>query len=434
MDAAADLPPQVVDPAAVLDQERQLFYVAATRARRRLIATSVVDQDTVPSRFLFELAGSEEDLPTGWPTGRDGAQRRGLQLTDLVADLRRAVTDPAAPEHVVAAAATQLARLSEAGVVGAHPREWYGLAGLTTQRPPVAAGTAVTVTPSTVDSLMSCGLRGVLERRGARGAVTPQQIEGIVVHALVDGLAKGVGRTELVGEMERFLALQQQLPPWLLARTRRALEKMLVAAEQWISTLPADRTLAGSEVPLSVRVPPVPADDGDPPRPPAVDPLERAGPGPDNGGPEGGARPTPREVILTGRSDRIDRTGSGTMIIVDFKTGATVPSKASVAENAQLAVYQLALHLGAADRLAAGSGEPALSGGAELVYLRTGSPNVRYQPPLDDPAARQWQQTVRTAAERLASSASQAQEGRWCERCPVRSSCPLQPDGRQVTR
>ena len=54
-------------------------------------------------------------------------------------------------------------------------------------------------------------------------------------------------------------------------------------------------------------------------------------------------------MLLAGRADRIDRAPDGSLIIVDFKTGATVPSKASVAENAQLAVYQLAVHLGAAE-------------------------------------------------------------------------------------
>ena len=48
--------------------------------------------------------------------------------------------------------------------------------------------------------------------------------------------------------MEHFLSLQHQLPPWLLARTRRALRNMLSAAQAWIAELPADRSLAGSEV------------------------------------------------------------------------------------------------------------------------------------------------------------------------------------------
>jgi hypothetical protein len=289
----------------------------------------------------------------------------------------------------------------------------------------------------------------VLERRGARTATSQQQIEGIVVHALVDGLAKGVARPELLAEMEGFLAQQTQLPPWLLARTRRALEKMLSAAEIWIAGLPADRVLSGSEVELAVRVPALPEVAGDP---------------------DSAAAGAAREVWLQGRADRLDRLPDGSLVVVDFKTGATVPSKAAVAENAQLAVYQLAINLGAAgpigsasvarptdqvpppedeppdfeppdfepppDDDGASSANPAAvrTGGAELVYLRSGTPTSRYQPALDPIAARAWQATVREAAHRLASSVSLAQENRSCERCPVRSSCPLQPAGRQVTR
>jgi hypothetical protein len=366
-------------------------------------------------------------------------------LTDLIADLRRVVTDSSVPGRTAQLAAAQLARLAAAGVAGAHPRDWYGLADRSSENPPVPDGTPVTVSPSAVESLTMCALRGILERRGARGGSSQQQIEGIVVHALVDGLAKGVARADLVGEMERFLSLQTQLPPWLLERTRRALEAMLTAAERWIADLPADRRLAGSEVRLDVAVPP----DG-------VSDYQSA------------ARP----VRLAGRADRLDRAPDGSLIVVDFKTGATVPSKAAVAENAQLAVYQLALELGAADGLAEGlpgasiypgspedtpeepyDGEPPpdeaisdggaparsfadgpRSGGAELVFLRTGTPNVRRQPALAPDAAVQWRRTVRDAAQRLASSVSTAQENRYCERCPVRTSCPLQPEGRQVTR
>jgi hypothetical protein len=37
-------------------------------------------------------------------------------------------------------------------------------------------------------------------------------------------------------------------------------------------------------------------------------------------------------------------------------------------------------------------------------------------------------------AERMAGSAFAAMAGRRCGYCPVRGSCPIQPEGRQVTQ
>jgi RecB family exonuclease len=415
-------------PSESLQEERRLLYVAATRARRRLVATSVSDQDTVPSRFLPELAGSA-DLPHGWPARPDGRLRRSLQVAHLVADLRRTITDPSTPAPVADLAARQLARLATAGVDGAHPRDWYGLAGPSTTEPPVAPQAPVTLSPSAVESVLRCPLRAVLERRGARSATSQQQIEGVVMHALVDGLARGVSRPDLEAEMERFLAQPTGLPPWLIARTRRALQAMLTAAQTWIADLPAERRPMATEASLSAWLPRAAA----PPR--AVDRIVDPVivPADPETVPDHSAAPS-RPVRVKGRADRIDRAPDGSLIIVDFKTGATVPSRATVEQNAQLAVYQLALHLGAGRTLTDDDPEPGPPGGAELVYLRSGTPTVRHQSALDDDAANAWMQELRHAAEFLAAPASGAVENRSCERCPVRSSCPLQPSGRQVTR
>ncbi len=433
----------------VLNEERRLFYVAATRARRRLVATSVADQDTAPSRFLYELAGTDE-LAHGWPRQDDGSPRRSLQLANLVADLRRAVTDPTVPDRTADAAARQLARLAAAGVDGAHPRDWYGLPGPSTTAPPVPMGAPVSLSPSAVESITRCPLRAVLERRGGRAGSSPQQIEGIVMHALVDGLTRGVSRADLLAEMEVFLAQQRTLPPWLIARTRRALVTMLGAAQAWIAELPADRRPVATEAELSAWLPrgdgrPAPgshaARPADPPDESADDCSDRPSGEPDRPP----ADPVPgRPVRLNGRADRVDRAPDGSLIIVDFKTGATVPSRGAVQQNAQLAVYQLALRLGAGRALADGEGtgpgdpgpdvDRSTPGGAELVYLRSGTPTVRTQAPLDEADAQEWIRELRSAAEWLAAPTSVAVENRSCERCPVRSSCPLQSSGRQVTR
>ena len=80
--------------ATLLDEERRLFYVAVTRARRRLVVTAVHsgDGEEQPSRFLRELVPPPDE-----DDGEPEATRlpRALTLDALVAELRVALTDPA---------------------------------------------------------------------------------------------------------------------------------------------------------------------------------------------------------------------------------------------------------------------------------------------------------------------------------------------------
>ncbi|OEV05953.1 DNA helicase UvrD, partial [Streptomyces oceani] len=80
-----------LSPGALLAEERRLFYVAATRAKERLVVTAVQaqgEQGDQPSRFLAEL-GVEPRAVTSRP-------RRPLSVAALVAELRATTVDPAA--------------------------------------------------------------------------------------------------------------------------------------------------------------------------------------------------------------------------------------------------------------------------------------------------------------------------------------------------
>src|SRR5439155_4293096 len=88
----------------LLAEERRLFYVALTRARRQLVVTAVSgvdDESERPSRFLDEL---------GLPVPEVGLAGTGLlSAGSLVARLRRAVVDDATDEPDRDRAAAQLA-------------------------------------------------------------------------------------------------------------------------------------------------------------------------------------------------------------------------------------------------------------------------------------------------------------------------------------
>jgi RecB family exonuclease len=392
LDRAADLDPTVSRTPGLLADERRLFYVACTRARRELLVTANSGDERAPSRFLDELAGDRDrtglQVEFGWPHDDHGT-RRAFRLPELVGELRRAVTrssDPGVREQ----AAEQLARLAVAGVSGAHPRHWYALAGLSSTAPAVPPGTAVGVSPSAVERLQQCGLRGVLERRGARGPIEDPQMIGMVVHAAAQGLSQGMTEPQVVGEIDAFLAGQEHLPDWQQRRIRRAVTSMTTAIAHWLQQQEAGGThTVGSELTIDLDL--------------------------------GTAR-------MTGRIDHLARRPDGTLLVTDFKTSTSVESKDKAAKNLQLASYQVAVGLGG---LPGVDGKP---GGAQLLYVRSGTANPRPQPPLDPELADQAVEAIRDSAGRLAGATLLAKENPDCDRCPVRSCCPLQSEGRQVTR
>ena len=416
LDAAAGIDP-ALPAASTLDDERRLFYVAATRAREQLIVTAVDDEENTPSRFVGEIAGRDA-IGAGWPTDAHGEPARALHLPAVVADLRRAVcsggeptADGAPPADGarradgagrIHRAAVALARLAAAGVSAADPATWHGLAPVSSDAPLVAPAAEIRLSPSQVESLQQCPLRTVLERNGGRTEQTQPQLLGIAVHALAEGLAAGASDVEVDRGIDEFLRSQDHLAPWEVARLRRRMRAMRDALTSWMTDRARDRSFVGSECVIDIALP----SDGGPP------------------------------IRLTGRIDWLSADEQQRLVVTDFKTGSSPPSKAEVRGHSQLAVYQLAVALGAlgADVGASADGSAPTLGGAELVYLSTGRPVVRAQPAQTADERHHWLGELRRVGESAAGSSFVARPGEYCSRCPVRASCPVQPEGRQVPR
>src|SRR5690606_12943976 len=107
----------------VLDDETRAMHVAVSRARKRLVVSAVVADESRASRYLAliaDAAGVEV---------RDALDERGLagvsDLRTAVVARRREASRASGEER--ARHARMLAALAQAGVQGADPREWHGV-------------------------------------------------------------------------------------------------------------------------------------------------------------------------------------------------------------------------------------------------------------------------------------------------------------------
>ncbi|MFD3324213.1 UvrD-helicase domain-containing protein [Streptomyces sp. NPDC058701] len=396
-------------PGALLAEERRLFYVAATRARERLVVTAVkapAEDGDQPSRFLTELGVPPKDV-----TGRP---RRPLAVPALVAELRATTVDPGASPALRDAAARRLARLAALTddedrplVPAAHPQRWWGLYEPTRSAVPLRdRDRPVALSGSALEQLAhTCSLQWFLGREvKADAPSTAAQGFGNVVHVLADEVASGRTPADLAVLMERLDSVWDALAfdaPWKSAQekenARTALERFL----RWHTTDRGGREAVATEHEFDV----------------TLDAGEYA-------------------VRIRGSMDRVEADPQGRAYVVDFKTGKASPTKDEVARHPQLAVYQLAVREGAVDEVFDGRRPPP--GGAELVQLRQGAavrdggdavPKVQAQEPLDGA----WVgDLLATAAGRVLDERFAPAVGRHCDHCSFRSSCSARPEGRQT--
>lgn len=417
---------EIEPTASRIAEERRLFYVAATRARQRLIVTAVAGTEgegDQPSRFLAELGVRAESV--------HGRPRRPLTLAALVAELRRTCADPESSPALRDEAAARLARVADVVdghgrplVPAADPAHWWGMRELSDRAmttPVTAPELPIALSGSQLAGLLGCPREWFLSRKGqADPARNTAATFGSVIHVLADhGARADVPASELMGHLEQVWDQLSFDAKWLSTVERAEAEAALDRFVSWQSARP-QLTLLGTEVTFRVLI--------------------------DLGS---------DQVLLTGSADRVERDSDGRIRIVDFKTSRAAPQAADVAVQDQMGIYQLAVAAGAFDDLA---GPGARPGGAELVYLRLGDtgglPRSFHQASLDDvpwptdhpddgpdpsdlPAGIDQQPTwvhrrLAVAAHLVRQEKFVARVGPGCRWCSFASSCPAVPVGRQV--
>lgn len=398
-------------------EERRLFGLACSRARKQLVVTAVLAPDNEeveePSRFVVDFA-KQPDVQVSY----DGAESsfakvekagevhtpRLLSAEHVIAELRRALEDPATDKLHKAEAARQLARLAQSGLYGAHPAHWWGLADPSESEPLGTLSHRIRLSPSKIESALTCPLRTALSAVAENDENPLHLFKGILVHAAAEAFANNVPRAEIERILDDAFLANTKFPAWQhdaeLEKWRRLVGRTL----DWLSNRGTD--LVGTEMKVDVTVGTL--DDG-------------------------------TEIAIYGRMDRLERNHDGKYLVVDIKTGANPLSKEKALVHPQLLAYQLAVAGGhiegdsvrtSADPLTA----DALAGGV-LVY--PGSPRkettVRNQDPQSEEQLQEFAAQLPEIARALRGPELVAIANDRCSTCQLAEMCPVQADGKAVT-
>lgn len=351
-------------PLAVLDDRRQvlhdelrMFALAISRARSTLIISNVASADEQPSPLVRLVP---DDAP--FATVSDPLTLRGM-----VASLRRRLAaDPGSP------AASALSRLARESVPGARPDEWYGIAAPSTDEPLVDLTdpeARVSVSPSRLSTVEKSPLGWFIDTMSAGPSGFHADL-GTLLHAAMETLSTTPG-----APLEADAVMQVVDARWHEFRfdseweseyqRSRARIRAEGLADYLTSFERAGHVLAGAETGFSFEL---------------------------------------GQAVVNGKIDRVEHTADGTVVIVDLKTGTTVPRADDLPSHAQLGLYQLAAEHDGIENLPPG----AQSGGAKLLFVAAGVGGKLYresiQQPLTPDQLDAFRERVRAAAETMAGT------------------------------
>lgn len=382
-------------------EERRLFFVACTRASRALLITAVdssADDGPAPSPFVALAAGGRDVVTV---TGRP---RRPLTPTGVVAGLRQILDAPDTSPAMRVAVWSRLQDLAQvtdgrgtAIFPWADPQRWWGYREWTHNPLPwFDPEQPLPVSASGVETYVQCPRRWFLEKRvRASGSATTSLAFGNLLHLCAQAIASGdlPPDAEAVGQaLDSVWHAVGYEPGWQAAYERdqalQATQRLLT----WMAGLSGD--FVGAEMEFDAEV----------------------------------GLPSGEALRVRGKADRVDRVDDQ-IVITDFKTGKTTPTRAEVAEHVQLGLYRWVAELGALGQRG--------SAVAQLLYVRQDPPRTQADPGArlmrqDDVDLSWLVEILEGAVAGLRAEVAVARPGAGCRTCAVADSCPADPRGAQV--
>jgi len=370
---------EAISASGLAEDERRLLNVALSRASEEMFITAVLQEDNQPSSYFDKFAGEQTQITQ---------TQRAITQPALVATLR-SIANKSSNKEELDFAIRALKTLEVNGVSAANPKNWVGAINLSTQLPVVTNEEVLRISPSSLESFTECSLKWLLEQSGGKDADSTAQVLGTAIHVITAQLKEQPDLTldQLEAKLKGAWSLIDMNKGWIKDYEYRRAAEMLGKFFKW--NLENKNTLVGVEERFEF---------------------------------------TLGSAIVSGSIDRIELTAENKYYIVDLKTGATAISHENARENKQLQSYQLAVvNDGFKNKL-----DHQEVSGAELIFVgdfKAKEAKPRQQEKIDSKAV--TDELIQISAG-MSDKTFTATINERCRSCAVKSSCPIQPQGRSV--
>ena len=370
---------EAISASGLAEDERRLLNVALSRASEKIFITAVLQEDNQPSSYFDKFAGEQTQITQ---------TQRAITQPALVATLR-SIANKSSNKEELDFAIKALKTLEVNGVSAANPKNWVGAINLSTQLPVVTNEEVLRISPSSLESFTECSLKWLLEQSGGKDADSTAQVLGTAIHVITAQLKEQPDLTldQLEAKLKGAWSLIDMNKGWIKDYEYRRAAEMLGKFFKW--NLENKNTLVGVEERFEFKL---------------------------------------GSAIVSGSIDRIELTAENKYYIVDLKTGATAISHENARENKQLQSYQLAVvNDGFKNKL-----DHQEVSGAELIFVgdfKAKEAKPRQQEKIDSKAV--TDELIQISAG-MSDKTFTATINERCRSCAVKSSCPIQPQGRSV--